>query len=120
MEPGTVCEDQRPDHCRMTVGDVEHDRAPTRVADQVSGSEVKPSNKRGKIVGMLEDRKTFAASVPRLGEVVAKADRDNAILRAKYLDLGIPVSIVIHRPMHQDERCSASAFAVGHRISIHF
>jgi hypothetical protein len=73
-----------------------------RVAEQVNGPEVKPSHKLSDIIGMLEYRKVVAASVPWLGEVMAKADRDDTILLSKRPGLGIPVSVVVHRIMHQD------------------
>jgi len=103
----------------MTRSDVEHDRTPARVSEQVNRPEVKPSHKLSDIIGMLEYRKVVAASVPWLREVMAKADRDDTILLSKRPGLGIPVSVVVHRTMHQDERRSASVFPVSHGISVH-
>src|SRR5262245_28242727 len=68
---------------------------------------------------MLGDRKVVALPVPRLGKVMAKADREDAIMRGKRRDLKIPASIVVHRTMHQHERRPAAALLVSHRISVH-
>ena len=53
------------------------------------------------------------------GKVMAKADREDAIMRGKRRDLKIPASIVVHRTMHQHERRPAAALLVSHRISVH-
>ena len=68
---------------------------------------------------MLGYRKVVALSVPSFGKVVAKADHEDVVLLSKYSDLGIPISIVVQRTMHQDERRSASVFPLGHRVVVH-
>jgi hypothetical protein len=116
---GVSGENQRPDHLRMTGGDIEHDRASARVAEQVNRPEVEFSRELGEIIGVLEYRKVLAAPVPSFGEVVTKADRDDAMVLGKDSDLVVPVSIVVHRTMDQDERCFASALLIRHGISVH-
>src|ERR1700745_2072355 len=58
--------------------------------------------------------------VPWLGKVMAKTDRDDAVLLGKHTDLRIPVPIVVQRTMNQDERYSASALAICYGISVDF
>jgi hypothetical protein len=38
---------------------------------------------------------------------------------AKHRDLGIPVSIVVQRTMHEEERRSSPTLLIGHGISVH-
>jgi hypothetical protein len=62
----------------MTHGHIENDRTSARMPEQVNSAQLKPLGELGEIIGMLDYRKILATSVPSFGEVMAKADRNDA------------------------------------------